>query len=162
MATINNKDLTKELIDGAKIQLSFDDVPGRLASAVVPTMEVNPKLLKKTTYLGILSGRASTGSGILVYRGTDDKKVNITNINIANVQDATSDNVLMSLKATINGVVRTIWTKRKATTTAVTTNDNLYFNPALKIDKNTDIIMDLLFTAGTSILDVSILGFLED
>ncbi len=49
MAIINNADLTKELIAGAKIQLSYDDVPGRLATAVVPTMEVNPKLLQETT-----------------------------------------------------------------------------------------------------------------
>ena len=46
MATINNSDLSKELIDGAKIQISHDVVPNQLAEKVVPVMEVNPKLLR--------------------------------------------------------------------------------------------------------------------
>lgn len=46
MPIINNSNLTREIIDGAKINLITDEVPGLLARSVVPVMEVNPKLVK--------------------------------------------------------------------------------------------------------------------
>lgn len=46
MAQIYNSDLTKALVDGAKIQVSKEYPPQQLAEKVVPVMECNPALLR--------------------------------------------------------------------------------------------------------------------
>lgn len=51
MAQIYNSDLTKELVKGASIQQSKDQVPNQLAEKVVPVMEVNPRLLRSVNVI---------------------------------------------------------------------------------------------------------------
>lgn len=62
MSQINNSDLTKELIQGAKINTSFDSVPNQIAEKVVPVMECNPKLLRRSKTVF----RSNTASGTVL------------------------------------------------------------------------------------------------
>jgi hypothetical protein len=43
-AKIYNSNLTKAIVDGAKLQISEGGIPSEIAEKVVPTMEVNPNL----------------------------------------------------------------------------------------------------------------------
>lgn len=55
MAEIHNSDLSKEIIDKAKLQLSFDKLPTQLAEKVVPTLEVNPDISRRRKIIRINS-----------------------------------------------------------------------------------------------------------
>lgn len=66
MAQINNSQLSKEIIDGAKIQTSFNQIPTQLADKVVPVMEVNPKLLRRCNYVA-----SATANGTIATTPTD-------------------------------------------------------------------------------------------
>jgi hypothetical protein len=48
MPRINNSELIKQVIEGAKINIASEQVPTQLAEKIVPVMEVNPNMLKIT------------------------------------------------------------------------------------------------------------------
>ena len=54
MASIHNSDLTKELIEKAKLQTSHDSVPSQIADKVIPTLEVNPNLSRRTKIVQLI------------------------------------------------------------------------------------------------------------
>lgn len=66
MAQIYNSDLTKELLDGAKIQINRENIPNQLAEKVVPVMEVNPKAFRKINII-----KTITGAGTVYTTPTD-------------------------------------------------------------------------------------------
>lgn len=62
-AKIYNSDLTKELIDGAKLQQQQGQIPQEIADKVIPVMEVNPKMLwciNKCVSGSLLDGASAT------------------------------------------------------------------------------------------------------
>jgi hypothetical protein len=136
MAEIYNSDLTKELIEGAKIQLMKDRVPTQLADKVVPVMEVNPKMLRKTEFVknGLLSDSLSS----LVFTTSSTTKTMITSFIFSYRKDAVATALLFNLTAVINGVTTNIATLRGTAATAESDNIALNF-PPLEIDPGTNV-----------------------
>lgn len=161
MVTIYNSQLSKEIFEGTKAQTSKEQIPTQLAEKVIPTMEVNPKLFRRTAILATTS-KTTTLTGSTIVAAVAGKEHYITGLNIANVQDATSDNVLITMAATIDGISRTIYARRKPTTTASTTYDFISFAPCIKCDKNTAITFTCAFTAGTSTTEIIVYGYSVD
>ena len=97
MAIINNSQLTRELIDGAKINIVADDVPSRLASAVVPVMETNPKLLNTT--IVVKSTAFSNNASTVIYTTDANKRFFITGCWLSFVKDvnATTTNISLNV-----------------------------------------------------------------
>lgn len=89
MAIINNSDLKKNLIEGAKIQIVSDEVPSELGKTVVPTMEVNPALLMKLNVLKTFQS-SSTG-GFSAYTVPLDKDFYLTNLHAKYIKDVVCD-----------------------------------------------------------------------
>jgi hypothetical protein len=69
-AKIYNSNLTKQIIDGAKLQQSQGQIPNEIAEKVVPTMEVNPALLR---VCNIVVGDVATSTSHGVYTTPADK-----------------------------------------------------------------------------------------
>lgn len=163
MATINNAELTKELIDGAKIQLSSDNVPGRLADAVVPTMEVNPKLFRETNFIEA-SSRNSAGAVTIVT--TDANKVTfMTEAWIGITKDVANDTTtsIISLKIYQNGQLKEIMGIPSLTLTAQDSHMVLSFKNPVKLDKNTTVRVGSILTgAGSALLCGGISGYIEE
>lgn len=101
MATIYNSDLSKELIDGAKIQVSKDKVPNQIADKVVPVMEVNPKMLK---YVNVIK-RASVinATSTTIYTTPTDRDFYLTSAQLSLIKDATSTSATSAIAVTLKG-----------------------------------------------------------
>lgn len=161
MAKIFNSNLTKELVDGAKLQTAFDKVPSELAEKVVPVMEVNPKLLRKTNL--VLNGsRTASGAAITLITPSSDKKTFITGIRLSVVKDATCDasSSDFSIRGTIKDGGSTVFCSLPLLTlTAQDSNIFVKFDP-IELEPTKVLNMDsLTFTAGSAISSCNVYGY---
>jgi hypothetical protein len=101
MAQINNSDLTRELIVGAKINTSVNLTPSQLAEKVVPTMEVNPKLLRETRVVKSESCVNSTSETI--YTTSKDKDFYLTGFILTNIKDSSATSISSFIRAYVMG-----------------------------------------------------------
>ena len=158
MPTINNADLTRELIDGAKIQLSYDDVPGRLAQAVVPTMEVNPGFLRKDKVLfqqtSSLTGTKSGGT-------SNNKKTYVTGFNFSYIKDVTCNSATgdYTLKGTKDGKAVVFCALPVITLLAQEGSMSQTFKNPILVDKATSLQCTGGFTAGVCVRSFSFFGY---
>lgn len=160
MARIHNAQLTKEVIEGAKIQTSHDAVPQQLAKSVVPTMETNPKLLRIINYHKSAS-RVTTGTESLATTSAT-KDTYITNIHFSFVKDATQDGATghQSVQGTINGLVRDLISTAMLVTTAQNETCVINFCTPVKLDRNTAISMWApAYTTGLMCRSCNIFGY---
>jgi len=157
MATINNSDLKKELIDGAKIQLSVDNVPGELAKSVVPVMEVNPKLLRTCN---IVRNCYSYDTGpATVYTTPTDKDFFLTNAVFSSEDDVTSDSTSPRMEVVIDKQTQILLSFRKISGTATSKTMALNFNSPIKLDRGSVIQISRIVTVGVSIINGTIVGY---
>lgn len=165
-ATIYNSNLTKELIEGAKIQISQGQIPGELAEKVIPVMEVNPKILTPSIILAEVTNRTTTATGVTLWSAANNfsssKDVYITGLRVTNTQDATSDNTSIVVQGNFNGVQKNIYIRTKPTLTASSTMDYMEFKTPLKIDRNSLVVFSCIFSVGTSRTDIDLYGFTLD
>lgn len=148
MATIYNSDLSKELVDGARIQQNRDIIPNQLAEKVVPVMEVNPKLLRR---INLLVGGTSTTTGTkTIYTTLTDRETFLTGFSISFIKDVTCDSATGSylLTAVINGTTVNLSSMAIITLTAQSSLNNYTFAHPIKLDKGTAISFTGSFTAG--------------
>lgn len=161
-AKIYNKDAIQAEIRSAGI-VGNENIPGELADKVLPVIDITPRHHRLNTVLATLLGRTTTGTGVTVLAAQGaTKEVYITGYTFANVQDATSDNTVMSLTSTFGGVAKVFHRREKPTTTASVTDDFVSFPIPLKIDDNTAVTFTLAFTVGTSTSDVILFGYIVD
>jgi len=161
MAVIHNSDLTKALIDGAKLQTSSDRVPAELAEKVVPVMEVNPKLLRRAEVCSV--GAATNATSGTVYTIPADKEFYCTASSMSVIKDASSTSVFSSMIATgMDGQTITLLTIPSITLTAQSESEALSFVPPLKIKPGTTIAL----TNSTNVANINtrgtITGYLVD
>lgn len=162
MAGINNSDLTRQLIDGAKINTSFDKVPNQLAEKVVPVMEVNPELLRKIT---VVDGEVRTTTGTLTgYTTSPTKKFFLTGFSASIIKDATCDLSTggIYVQCTKNGVLKTLLSFSTITTTAQDHVKIVQLSKPVELDKNTAILFTGTFSAGVMVRTLAIQGFEVD
>lgn len=104
MATIHNSELSQELQDAAKIQVSRDKIPSEIAEKVIPVVEVNPRLTRKITH--VLAGTNSVGGNTLIYTVPTGKRFLIQACNLSYIKDAAATAALYWIQITIRGVTR--------------------------------------------------------
>jgi len=160
MVQINNSDLSKELIQGAKIQVNRETPPNQLADKVVPVMEVNPKLLRRAMILSNGTS-ATTSSGSVLLAIPTGREVWITGLSISNIQDANCDNILFYIDIKDeNGTFRRLYSKQKFTLTATNMSENIQFSYPIRA--YSVVALGCSFTVGTSNTTYSILGYYVD
>lgn len=98
MSIINNSDLTKEIIAGAKTNIAVDTVPSQLADKVVPVMEVNPKLMRRVTFV-----KTKTGSTGTIYTTPSDKDFFLVGYSMTASNKTASQDSSLILGITPNG-----------------------------------------------------------
>jgi len=158
MANIYNSELTKQLIDGAKLQTGRDTIPNQIAEKVVPVMEVNPKLLRRTT---IVRTVATAGT---IYTTPTNQDFYLTGVQYSLTKDATCD--LATGRSTINAVIGGLATEIighvTITLTAYNQTITKVFDHPLKIDRGTNITCSITTTAGVCVRFFSINGFIDE
>lgn len=162
MATIYNTDLTRELLLAGRLQVSKDTIPTQIAEKVVPVVEVNPKLLRRSEVLGQLIGRNTTTTGTAVVSANLNKDIIITGIMVSSVQDAACDNAYIAVLAYIGGAQRYLYLARPVALTAQAINQQIMFAIPIRIDRNTAVSFAKAFAAGTSTSDCVVMGYYDD
>jgi len=133
MAQIYNSDLTKELVQGSKLQQARDIIPNQLADKVVPVMEVNPKLLRTTNLFkaGVLSDAVSA----TIFTASIDRETYIQDIWFSYKTDVNATATNFNVSAVIDGATQNLVIIRKNNLTAEKDSGFLSFDSPIKIDK---------------------------
>jgi hypothetical protein len=137
MAHINNSELTNQMVESARIQLSNDKVPTELAEKVVPVMEVNPKLIR---YANKVLYSAATSDGTLFTVPTN--KDFIITAAWAEVPGAAgASNPYRTITCVIGGETVTILRVSRVIAATVTENatNALSLCPGIKVDSGSII-----------------------
>ena len=95
MATINNGDVIRKLIDEAGIQTAVDDVPTKLAEKVVPVLISNPD-----KFMQVKEETASDTTSILLHTTHATKRTFLTNLDISIAKDGTNTGTDSSISLT--------------------------------------------------------------
>lgn len=98
MATIYNSDLTKNLVEGARIAVARDNIPNQLAEKVVPVMEVNPKLLRTLDVCKSATLNNATSANLITTPA--DMDFYLTSAAISFIKDATSTATTLNITYT--------------------------------------------------------------
>jgi hypothetical protein len=163
MATIYNSQLSKEIIEAARIQVNRDSVPNQIADKVVPVMEVNPKLLR---LINIVETSSKTTTGALTaYTTPTDREFYLKNVTFSIIKDATCDIAtgVISLNVIRDGVSKGIIAIPLITLTAQSITITENFDTPIKIDKNTAIsTTTTAHTVGVYVKATCIKGFTID
>ncbi len=140
MATIYNSDLSKELVDGAKIQQNWDKVPNVLGQTVVPVMEVNPKLLRRCNILR--RGTGTNATSTTIYIVPSDKDFYLVSCSLSIIKDATSTSLYSRITCIVDGVTASPIVITGLTLTIQNEAISISFPIPIKIDRGTTISLD--------------------
>lgn len=155
---IYNSDLTRELREGAKIQLSTDGVPSELADKVIPTMEVNPKLFRiSNAFFQGTSSTTSTTASIGTTLTDRDTFINAATLTLQ--KDVTCDNVTTFLQVVVVGAIRKIIVFDNLSLTATSRELSISFPNPIKLDRGTNIVIGASFGAGALIRGATCIGY---
>lgn len=160
MATINNSELSREIIDGAKIAIGREKVPDQISEKVVAVMECNPKLLRR---VNLVRGSSSVTTGtITLFTTPTDTDFYISELNMAFIKDVTCDAATgaVTISVVIDGVTRNIAGLSTITLTAQSGNLVISFPLPVKLDRTTSITMNGTYTAGVMSRYCSIAGYI--
>jgi hypothetical protein len=162
MAQIYNTDLSKELIQGASIQVNRDLVPNQLAEKVVPVMEVNPKLLR--TINVIKTGVSQVTGSVTIYTTPTNQDFFLTNIDYNIIKDAVCDQATGTLSITgyVGGILIYLIRIPIITLTAQDKSIQIEFKNPIKLDRGTTLIMGATYTAGVMNRVANIFGYVTD
>lgn len=137
-AKIYNSKLTKELIEGARLQQQQGQIPSEIAEKVVPVMEVNPKLLRITNKVAFNS--LSDGTSAVIFTTDPYKETYLTGCILAINKDvnATSSlsRIITTIGATTSAALAVI---RYESATAGEFHQVVNFSPPLLLNRNTAV-----------------------
>lgn len=162
MAQIYNSNLTRELVEGAKIQQNHDIIPNQLAEKVVPVMEVNPNMLRSINLIKT-SGNSATGS-VTVYTCPSDKDFYLYGVCMSYTKDVACDNVSIALQASLSedGSSATVISEMLSQTlTAESRTLNKDFTVPLKLRRGSALILVGAFSVGALTKKCQIQGYVD-
>ena len=164
MATIQNHELTTELVKGSKLNSNFEQVPMQLAEKIVPVMEVNPKLLRRTSILR--ENNRSTSGTFTIYSTPSNQDFYLTGLYVSFIKDVVCDTATNSqgyyVGCYIDGSLRQLVEFPVITLTAQEGRIYLEFTKPIKIDRNTAITMPGTFTAGVCLRNAIVYGYVDE
>jgi hypothetical protein len=97
MVQIKNNDTIKEIIKGANIQIN-EQPPTELARSVVPTMEVNPSMMRRSNFFK--SAVASNAVSSTIFTTETARDFYITNIDVNVMKDVTATSTYSGIEIT--------------------------------------------------------------
>jgi len=159
---IYNSTLTKELIEGARIQSSTDAVPGELAEKVIPVMEVNPKMLRVCNI--VKSTSATNATTATVYTTPTDKDFFLCSVELAVIKDVTSTSTVSGINVTTPeaGVATNILSISGITLTPQSDTTSLAFNTPILLKRGTGVQLTNATNVGNIRSDACITGYTVD
>jgi hypothetical protein len=160
MAKIYNSKLTKELIEGAKIQSSVDKVPTELMEKVQPVMETNPKSLAVcdvSAYNVALNATSAT-----VYTTPSDRDFYLNSVTLSMIKDASSASTSSFVTSTINGATVNLLRLSCFASTAQTGQISTSYPKPLKLDRGVSIIVGNTSATANVRSDCCLTGWVDE
>lgn len=137
MAVIYNSDLTKELVDVAKIQVSRDSTPNQIADKVVPVIDVNPKHSRVLNHATV--NTATNSAGVTIYTTPTDRDYFLTQVFLYFIKDVTSTSTYSAIDVVIGGGRYTLLSLPQISLTVQQGGLSISFHRPMKIDRGTTI-----------------------
>lgn len=160
MTNVNNPQTIRELVQAANLQVGFDEIPSKLASSIVPVIDINSKNFRICDI--VVNAQASTAGTTTIYTTPSNKDFYLTAI-IVTSSPAVPTGMTLSADRGIKGVVN------NQTTTLVpgcigvsnsfTTIPSQQFNYPIKLDRNTAITHLTDYTGGAVYISYTIVGY---
>ena len=160
MTQVHNSEVILELRNAAKLQPGRDNIPNFLSSGIMPTIELNPKLVKNAFFKSNVS--ANLNGNATIYSVPANQDFYLCSANLTMIKDVTADTVDAILNGTVGGAASSILVVPGITLTAQQQSVNITFPHPLKIDKGTNIIINASRSVGANRIAASISGFLDE
>lgn len=157
LLTNYNSQLSQELREAGKIQGGY--IPDKIIDSIQPVMEVNPALLRRCDILRS-ANRTTTGTSTL-YTTPSDQDFYVVGVILSWAADAANDGTSATIACTIGGTAtgRNLAHIAKITLSAIQTTVAYSLPIPVKIDRGTNITYGGAFTAGTSSIFATIIGY---
>jgi hypothetical protein len=159
-AKIYNSELTKEIVIGARLQSGTGGIPSELADKVIPTMEVNPRLLEICNI--IKRGQAINALSATAYTTPTDKDFYLVGATISVIKDVTATSLYARLNVTVDGTIVSLMEIPGFTVTVQNQSLSISFAYPIKIDRNTTISAVNSTNVANVCTSVNIIGYVVD
>ena len=130
-----------------------DHISDQVAPIIQPVIEIKP-----FSNIVASTSRGSKGTST-IFTTPAEKDFYLTSVGMSAQFDATADNLVVEIRAAINGVTKTLIDIRKLTTTAITAQPFVSYDMPIKIDRGTTIIVQSVFTVGAGSFSGYITGY---
>ena len=138
MSKVKNNDTIRELVKGANLQTGFDEVPSDLARSIVPTLEINAEMFRKSTI--VRKGTASNATSATAYTTPADRDFYLTGCSLSVTKDATSTSTNSDIEIVPFGdIAVNILTISGLTLTAQSDTTNIILPFPLKLARSSTI-----------------------
>ena len=146
-AKIYNSDLTKNIVDGAKLMTGSDVVPSELAEKVIPVLDVTPDFHR---FCNLSDGSAgTTNANLTIFTAPTDRDFYMTNLQVCYMANATADNTYHIVSVVIDGIRRNLIYLIKLSLTADTQSVVLNYKIPIKLTRGSTVLMENNFTVGS-------------
>jgi len=159
---LSNKSIKQDLIDEARLNIAYDNIPSTVLPTIQPTISVEKK------YVDIVRTRTTAGSetGYALYTTPTDKFFYLTNAQLSISKDAACDAATGAcfIYGFVSGAIRNLIQVSTITLTAMQDTVSVTFSPPVKLDRNTAITATWAgtHTAGIFVKSAVIIGYLSD
>lgn len=160
MAIIYNSNLTKELVDVGKLQVSRDKIPNEFADKIIPVVDVNPKHARITNF--ILPVTASNSASTSVHTVDSNKETYITDLQLSLSKDAAAVAVIfyVTVQPDYTTTDTAIFYFNALTLTAEQCiNGSLHLKNPIRLKKGSQIYLKANNATGNFRLDGCIFGY---
>lgn len=158
---INNNEAIKELLKATLLQSSFH-FPKELEKKIVPTIEINPRLLKISNIIRQVAIQNATSDIIFTTPNISNIRFFLTGLTLSVVKDALSTSVQTAIQLTIDGAVQLIATIVGQSLTAQNQSITFSFPFPIQVDRNTNINVVTSSAVAFIRVDASLCGYLGE
>lgn len=158
MSKINNSETTQEIIKAARLASAFQ-VPTELGNAVVPVVEVNPRLVRTAN---ITRSQTATYSAATIYTTPTNQDFYLCSVTYSISKDVVSDAPTSGtgIRIVVDGANRDLALLSMITLTAQTLFLSYSLPFPIKVDRNTNItIPSITGSLGVVYRSASITGY---
>lgn len=163
MATVNNSQTLLELREAAQLQQGKDSTPQLLGDRIIPVMEVNPKLLRRSQIVRTVSRTASGGPSTM-YTTPTMQDFFLTGLWLSFSKNAACDISTGNVTITVTPFGESGKTFTLPVLTLTEERQCLYWTfPPLKLARNTTIALNsTTYAAGLLSVTAGCIGYVVD
>jgi len=157
---ITNSDTVKELQEAAGLQFAMDMEEKDIQKLIVPTIEINPKLLRFCNI--VRNATASNATTATIFTTPANQDFYLIAAQMSMIKDASATSLASSIDLTPEGAqLASIMVIRGISLTAQNDSLTISFPVPLKLERNTTITINNTTATATVVSSGMIVGFID-